>query len=256
MIVANKEAEPVMISFEKLGFLLSKKGKKWQYLRDCGISPGIVAKMKDGSGHTDTRTIQKVCEILHCQPGQIMEYKPVDKETYQEDAEKAENIREIPKTVETKSEAKKIDLQALYDEHGKDAILSAVGQINIMEKYGNELPQELVKYAKEQEPKQPTEPDQIETEADPPTETLSEDNADYLLELQAAIEAKKAAQDKAAEDARIAEEERIEREKAENVAGIMAIAERLRDGEELKEDPEKERLRNVSKVLANTQYYQ
>lgn len=74
--MANREAEPVMISFEKLGELLSKKGKKWQYLRDCGISPGIVAKMKDGTGHTDTRTIQKVCEILHCQPGQIMEYKP------------------------------------------------------------------------------------------------------------------------------------------------------------------------------------
>ena len=131
VIVANKEAEPVMISFEKLGFLLSKKGKKWQYLRDCGISPGIVAKMKDGSGHTDTRTIQKVCEILHCQPGQIMEYNPVEKETYQEDAEKAENVAEI-----------------------------------------------------------------------------------------------------------------------------MAIAERLRNGEEPKEDPEKEQARNVSKVLANTQYYQ
>lgn len=77
--MANREAEPVMISFEKLGELLTKKGKKWQYLRDCGISPGIVAKMKDGTGHTDTRTIQKVCEILHCQPGQIMEYKPLSK---------------------------------------------------------------------------------------------------------------------------------------------------------------------------------
>lgn len=77
--MANREAEPVMISFEKLGELLTKKGKKWQYLRDCGISPGIVAKMKDGTGHTDTRTIQKVCEILHCQPGQIMEYKPLRK---------------------------------------------------------------------------------------------------------------------------------------------------------------------------------
>ena len=77
--MANREAEPVMISFDKLGELLTKKGKKWQYLRDCGISPGIVAKMKDGTGHTDTRTIQKVCEILHCQPGQIMEYKPLGK---------------------------------------------------------------------------------------------------------------------------------------------------------------------------------
>lgn len=72
----NKTAEPVCISFEKLGKLLNDKGKKWQYLRDSGISPGIVAKMKDKSGHTDTRTIQKVCALLNCQPGDIMEYIP------------------------------------------------------------------------------------------------------------------------------------------------------------------------------------
>ena len=106
------------------------------------------------------------------------------------------------------------------------------------------------------EPEQPTAPDPIERADEPPAETLCEDNTDHLLELQAAIEAKKEAQDKSAEDAQIDEEERIEREKAENVAEIMAIAERLRNGEELKEDPEKEQARNVSKVLANTQYYQ
>lgn len=76
----NKEAEVVKISFDKLGILLEKRGKKWQYLRDCGISPGIVAKMKNGSGHTDTRTIQKVCEIMKCQPKDIMEYVPEAKE--------------------------------------------------------------------------------------------------------------------------------------------------------------------------------
>lgn len=107
-----------------------------------------------------------------------------------------------------------------------------------------------------EEPEQPTEPDQIEPEDEPQAETRCEDNTGHLLELQAAIEAKKAAQDKAAEDAQRAEEERIEREKAENVAEIMAIAERLMNGEEPKEDPEKEQARNVSKVLANTQYYQ
>ena len=101
------------------------------------------------------------------------------------------------------------------------------------------------------EPEQPIEP-----EAEPSSETLFEDNTDHLLAMQAAIEAKKSAQDKAAEDAQRADEERIEREKAENVAEIMVIAERLRNGEELKEDPEKEQARNVSKVLANTQYYQ
>lgn len=96
--MANKEAEPVMISFEKLGELLNKKGKKWQYLRDCGISPGIVAKMKDGTGHTDTRTIQKVCQILHCQPGQIMEYRPLNKmETVEQATEETKNeFIEVP----------------------------------------------------------------------------------------------------------------------------------------------------------------
>lgn len=78
--MANKEAEPVRISFSKLGEILNEKGKKWQYLRNEGISPGIVAKMKDGSGHTDTRTIQKVCELLDCQPGDIMEYIAEKKE--------------------------------------------------------------------------------------------------------------------------------------------------------------------------------
>lgn len=74
--MANKTAEPVCISFQKLEKLLTDQGRKWQFLRDSGISPGIVAKMKDGTGHTDTRTIQKVCMILNCQPGDIMEYIP------------------------------------------------------------------------------------------------------------------------------------------------------------------------------------
>lgn len=74
--MANRMAEPVCISFHKLELLLEIRGKKWQFLRDSGISPGIVAKMKEGSGHTDTRTIQKVCSLLDCQPGDIMEYIP------------------------------------------------------------------------------------------------------------------------------------------------------------------------------------
>lgn len=79
--MGRKQTEEINISFKKLGDLLEKKGKKWQYLRDNGISPGIVAKMKDGTGHTDTRTIQKVCELLNCQPGQIMEYIATDKKS-------------------------------------------------------------------------------------------------------------------------------------------------------------------------------
>lgn len=75
--MANKEAEPMEISFSKLEELLKRDNKSWTYLRDNGISPGIVTKMRYGTGHTDTRTIQKVCRLLDCQPGDIMEYKKI-----------------------------------------------------------------------------------------------------------------------------------------------------------------------------------
>ena len=74
--MANKTAEPVHISFRRLDDLLRVRGLKWQALRDLGISPAIVQKMQRNTGHVDTRTIQKICEFLHCQPGEIMEYLP------------------------------------------------------------------------------------------------------------------------------------------------------------------------------------
>lgn len=77
----NKTADKVYINFKKLDKLLTDKGKKWQYLRDNGISPGIINKMRHQTGHTDTRTIQKICMLLNCQPGDIMEYSPDDRVT-------------------------------------------------------------------------------------------------------------------------------------------------------------------------------
>ena len=53
-----------------------ERWKTWQYLRGSAVSPGIAAKMKNKSGHTDTRTIQNVCMLSNCQPGDIMEYIP------------------------------------------------------------------------------------------------------------------------------------------------------------------------------------
>ena len=31
-------------------------------------------KMKNGDGNIDTRTLERLCSYLHCQPGDIMEY--------------------------------------------------------------------------------------------------------------------------------------------------------------------------------------
>lgn len=75
-------------------------------------------------------------------------------------APQAANSREIPDTADVKQEVKEIDLQALYEEYGKDAILSVMGQINIMEKYGNEVLQDLVMYAKDQDAEQAPDPKQ------------------------------------------------------------------------------------------------
>lgn len=63
------------ISFEKLQDQLMKQGKKFQYLRDIGISPGIVQKLKENTGNIDTRTLVKICYYLHCDVSDIMEYK-------------------------------------------------------------------------------------------------------------------------------------------------------------------------------------
>lgn len=73
--MANKESDPMEISFLKLEIILKYSNKSWNYLRNHGISPGIVSKLRYGTGHVDTRTIQKICKLLNCQPGDIMEMK-------------------------------------------------------------------------------------------------------------------------------------------------------------------------------------
>ena len=62
------------ISYEKLFQLLKERGKTEYYLRKNGISPSILSKLKKKTGGLDHRTINKICELLDCQPGDIMEY--------------------------------------------------------------------------------------------------------------------------------------------------------------------------------------
>jgi len=64
-----------MISFEKLEVLMKTKNIKKFYLRSNGISPAIVDKMLS-NGDVSTVTINKVCKLLDCQPGDIMSYIP------------------------------------------------------------------------------------------------------------------------------------------------------------------------------------
>lgn len=66
------------ISMEKVKAIMDEKGlKKWD-LRQKGINGTVLDKVLSGpltkSKRVDTETINKLCNILECQPGDIMEY--------------------------------------------------------------------------------------------------------------------------------------------------------------------------------------
>lgn len=64
------------INYENLFLLIKERGKSEYYLRKNGISSSILDKLKRGTGGLDARTIDKLCNLLDCQPGDIMEYVP------------------------------------------------------------------------------------------------------------------------------------------------------------------------------------
>lgn len=61
------------ISFRKLRAVMESRGVKKYDLRKDGVNSQILDKVLS-DGNVDTRTIGKLCRLLHCQPGDIMEY--------------------------------------------------------------------------------------------------------------------------------------------------------------------------------------
>lgn len=59
--------------------LMKDKGISKYYLRVNGINPNMLDKMLL-QGDFGSKTINKVCKLLDCQPCEIMEYVP-DEET-------------------------------------------------------------------------------------------------------------------------------------------------------------------------------
>ena len=64
-----------MITYEGLYKQLSKQGHNKYWLRKNGISPSVLDKLGTGGG-LDYRSINKLCALLNCQPGDLMEYVP------------------------------------------------------------------------------------------------------------------------------------------------------------------------------------
>ncbi len=63
------------IVYKKLFDLLALKGYTTYKIRqEKLIGQGTLSAIKNGTGGLDAKTIAKLCEVLDCQPGDIMEY--------------------------------------------------------------------------------------------------------------------------------------------------------------------------------------
>lgn len=61
------------ISYEKLFELMESKGVTKYYLRQNGVYSKTIERLLKNET-IDTQTISKLCKLLDCQPGDIMEY--------------------------------------------------------------------------------------------------------------------------------------------------------------------------------------
>ena len=65
------------INYDKLFVLLKEKGySSYRLRKEKLISQSTLQKLRTGDGIIDSRTITRLCEMLDCQPGDIMEYMP------------------------------------------------------------------------------------------------------------------------------------------------------------------------------------
>lgn len=66
-----------MIVYDKLLALLQEKGyNSYRIKKENLIGQATYTKLKKGEGGLDYRSIDKLCEALNCQPGDLMEYRP------------------------------------------------------------------------------------------------------------------------------------------------------------------------------------
>lgn len=65
----------VPIVYTKLFALLKEKGyTTYKIRKEKLIGQGTLTALKNGTGGLDAKTIARLCEVLNCQPGDIMEY--------------------------------------------------------------------------------------------------------------------------------------------------------------------------------------
>lgn len=68
-----------MITYNNFWELSKLRKVSTYWLRKNGIGAPTITKLQAG-GNIDTVTINKLCALLDCQPGDLMEYTPDRKE--------------------------------------------------------------------------------------------------------------------------------------------------------------------------------
>lgn len=67
------------ISYKKMYALLEAQGwTTYKIRKEKLIGQGTLTALKNGTGGLDSKTINRLCKVLNCQPGDIMEYIPDD----------------------------------------------------------------------------------------------------------------------------------------------------------------------------------
>ncbi len=65
------------ISFQKLIDKMKQENKSLYVLKsEKVIGTATLNKIRTGTGHVDTRSINSLCAYFNCQPGDLMEYVP------------------------------------------------------------------------------------------------------------------------------------------------------------------------------------
>ena len=85
LVYNNNEVINLGISYNKLFVLMEQKNIKKYHLRQQGIHAAVMDKLVK-SKNVDISTIEKLCKLLDCQPGDILEYVP-DEENAEESTE-------------------------------------------------------------------------------------------------------------------------------------------------------------------------
>ena len=67
------------IVYAKLFDLLKEKGyTTYRIRKEKLMGQGTLTALKNGTGGLEHKTIERLCQVLDCQPGDLMEYVPED----------------------------------------------------------------------------------------------------------------------------------------------------------------------------------